>query len=181
MAVRGGSADLDEPVAYCPTCRRDFFPQREALKIDGHGYSPSILHRILHMAAVTSSNDVAAKALEVWSELSICSREVNKLATTIGTEMAADREALMRKYVEQPLPREATKVGVRPDLAAVFCDGGRMRTRCENRGVGVHEPHWRETKNAGFHRMQSPVGKKHNHCILLHLDHINFGTPSIFC
>ena len=26
MAVRGGSADLDEPVAHCPTCRRDFFP-----------------------------------------------------------------------------------------------------------------------------------------------------------
>ena len=26
MAVRGGCADLDEPVAHCPTCRRDFFP-----------------------------------------------------------------------------------------------------------------------------------------------------------
>ncbi len=47
-----------------PTARRAvgiFFPQREALKIDGHGYSPTILHRILHMVAVTSSYDVAAK------------------------------------------------------------------------------------------------------------------------
>lgn len=26
VAVRGGTAMLDEPVAHCPTCRRDFFP-----------------------------------------------------------------------------------------------------------------------------------------------------------
>jgi hypothetical protein len=26
MAVRGGSAELNEPVAHCSTCRRDFFP-----------------------------------------------------------------------------------------------------------------------------------------------------------
>ena len=123
--------------------------------MDGHGYSPTILHRILHMVGVTDSYDVAATALDVASELSISSREVNKLATAIGREMASDRDARTRQYVEQPLPRQATEVDVRPDLAAVFCDGGRMRTRQEGQGVGVHEPHWRETKNAGFHRMQS--------------------------
>ncbi len=26
LAVRGGNANLDEPVGHCPTCRRDFFP-----------------------------------------------------------------------------------------------------------------------------------------------------------
>ena len=26
MAVRGGNANLDEPVGHCPACRRDFFP-----------------------------------------------------------------------------------------------------------------------------------------------------------
>jgi hypothetical protein len=26
VAVRGGRAELDEPVAHCSTCRRDFFP-----------------------------------------------------------------------------------------------------------------------------------------------------------
>ena len=109
----------------------------------------------MHMVAVTSSYGVAAEALDVGSELSICSREVNKLATAIGTEMAADRDARTQEYVQQSLPRKATETGVRPDLAAVFCDGGRIRTRREGQGVGVHEPHWRETKNAGFHRMRS--------------------------
>jgi hypothetical protein len=26
VVVRGGNATLDEPVAHCPACRRDFFP-----------------------------------------------------------------------------------------------------------------------------------------------------------
>jgi len=26
IKVRGGEATLEEPVGYCPTCRRDFFP-----------------------------------------------------------------------------------------------------------------------------------------------------------
>ncbi len=44
---------------------------------------------------------------------------------------------------------------VPPDLAAVFFDGGRMRTRQMDQGRGVHGPCWRETKNAAFHRMRS--------------------------
>ena len=59
------------------------------------------------------------------------------------------------QYVNAPLPRQPTTVDVQPDLAAVFFDGGRMRTREPDQGRGVHQPHWRETKNAGFHRMES--------------------------
>ena len=43
-----------------------FSPQREALKVDGHGYSPTILHRVLHMVAVAaarvlSNNEASAE------------------------------------------------------------------------------------------------------------------------
>jgi hypothetical protein len=125
------------------------------LKIDGHGYSPTILHRILHLAGVTSSFDVAEVALKVVGEITISDRQINKLTSEIGKEMAADRDARTQRYVEQPLPRQPTVAEVQPDLAAVFCDGGRMRTREPDRGRGIHQPHWRETKNAAFHRMQS--------------------------
>lgn len=30
-----------------------------------------------------------------------------------------------------------------------------MRTREPDQGRGIHQPHWRETKNAAFHRMES--------------------------
>jgi hypothetical protein len=125
------------------------------LKIDGHGYSPTILHRILYLAGVTSSFDVAEVALKVVGEIAISDRQINKLTSEIGEEMAADRDARTQEYVEQPLPRQPTVAEVPPDLAAVFCDGGRMRTREPDRGRGIHQPHWRETKNAAFHRMQS--------------------------
>jgi hypothetical protein len=125
------------------------------LKIDGHGYSPTILHRILHLAGVTSSFDVAEVALKVVGEITISDRQINKLISEVGEEMAADRDARTRRYVEQPLPRQATVAESPPDLAAVFGDGGRMRTREPDQGRGVHQPHWRETKNAAFHRMQS--------------------------
>ena len=125
------------------------------MKIDGHGYSSTILYRILHLAGVTSSFDVAEMALKVVGEITISDRQINKLISEVGVEMAADRDIRTRRYVEQPLPRQPTVAEAPPDLAAVFGDGGRMRTREPDRGQGVHQPHWRETKNAGFHRMQS--------------------------
>jgi hypothetical protein len=132
-----------------------FFPQRPVLKLDGHGYSPTILHRILHIASVTSAFEVAETALKVVGEISISARQINNLANEIGQELAADRDAKTEQYVSAPLPRQPTTVDVQPDLAAVFFDGGRMRTREPDQGRGVHQPHWRETKNAGFHRMKS--------------------------
>lgn len=125
------------------------------LKVNGHRYSPTILHRILHMASVTGSFDVAAVALQVVGEVAVSDRQINKLVTETGQEMAAGRDARTEAYVHQPLPRQPTRVEVPPDLAAIFCDGGRMRTREPDQGQWVHTPHWRETKNAGFHRMRS--------------------------
>lgn len=132
-----------------------FFPQRPVLKLDGHGYSPTILHRILYIAGVTSAFEAAETALKVVGEISISARQINNLVNEIGQELAADRDEKTERYVSAPLPRQATTVEVQPDLAAVFFDGGRMRTREPDQGRGVHQPHWRETKNAGFHRMKS--------------------------
>jgi hypothetical protein len=132
-----------------------FFPLRPVLKIDGHQYSPTLYLRILHMASVVDGFDTAATALQVVGELSISSRQINKLVNEAGTAMAGERDGRTQQYVESPLPRVATPAEMPLDLAAVFGDGGRMRTRTPDHGSGVHLPHWRETKNASFHRMQS--------------------------
>jgi hypothetical protein len=123
--------------------------------LDGHPYSSALLERIVMMAGMAGSSEEAATALQVVGELRISARTVTKLTAEIGGQMTAAREACVTKYLEQPLPRKPTEVGPAPQLAAVFCDGGRMRTRAEGGGHGVHQPHWRETKNAAFHRMQS--------------------------
>jgi len=107
------------------------------------------------MASVIDGFETAATALQVVGELSVSSRQINKLVDEAGTAMAEQRDAQTQQYVEAPLPRVATPAEMPLDLAAVFGDGGRMRTRTPDHGSGVHLPHWRETKNASFHRMQS--------------------------
>ena len=132
-----------------------FFPQRPVLRIDGHAYSPTILHRILHMAAVSSSFDQAEVSLKVVGELEISDRQINNLANEMGNELARQRDQQTERFVNQPLPRHATAPATPIDLAVIFTDGGRMRTCEPGRGRGVHNAQWRETKNAAFHRMTS--------------------------
>ncbi len=107
------------------------------------------------MAGTADSCEAAATALQVVGEIEISPRTVNELGARFGGQLARQRDDRTRAYVEQPLPRIATRVEPPPRLAAVFCDGGRMRTRACGGGHGIHQPHWRETKNAAFHRMQS--------------------------
>ena len=65
--------------------------------------------------------------------------------------MTRDTEA----YFDQPLPRQHAQPKTPIELACVSVDGGRMQTRDEGGGKGVHHPHWRENKNALFLRMKS--------------------------
>ena len=71
----------------------------------------------------------------------------------IGVELAKDRDARTAAYLDQPLPRTRHRAEMPIPLATVSIDGGRMQTRLDGSGVGVHDPHWRETKNALFLRM----------------------------
>lgn len=107
------------------------------------------------MAGLAESFEAAAEALRSVGEISISARTVNQISAQVGGEMADDRDRCTRDYQQRPLPRVPTKIDAPPRLAAVFCDGGRMRTRAAGSGHGIHQPHWRETKNAGFHRMHS--------------------------
>lgn len=125
------------------------------LKLDAHGYSPTLLHRILLMAGTADSCEAAATALQVVGEIAISPRTVNQLGAQFGGQLVDERDVRTQAYRQRPLPSVATRVDPPVPLAAVFCDGGRMRTRSQGGGHGVHQPHWRETKNAAFHRMQS--------------------------
>lgn len=85
--------------------------------------------------------------------ISISSRHLNNLTVKIGAELAEDRDARTAAYFDQPLPRTPRRAEMGIPLATVSIDGGRMQTRLDGGGVGVHYPHWRETKNALFLRM----------------------------
>jgi hypothetical protein len=129
------------------------------LKVEGHGFSPTLLHRILLMAGTAESFESAATALQIVGEVRISPRTVNELGAKLGRQMREQRQQRGQRgqrgqeYLQRDLPRVATVAQPPVPLAAVFCDGGRMRTRKASGEPGVQEPPWRETKNAAFHRM----------------------------
>jgi hypothetical protein len=94
------------------------------LRIDGHAYSATVLHRILHMAAVSSSFGQAGVSLQVIGELDISARQINKLTKELGSELAGQRDAQTERFINQPLPRQATAPSTPIDLAAtcrIYC------------------------------------------------------------
>jgi len=132
-----------------------FFPARITSRIDGGSGSPAVLEKKVLVAAHVPSFDKGSLLLEKIGDIQISGRGLNNNAVKIGSEMAAQREAQVDAYFQQPLPREHKHPATPIDLACVSIDGGRMQTRVEGGGSGVHDPHWRETKNALFLRMKS--------------------------
>ena len=130
-----------------------FFPQRIALKIDGRSYSPKVLETAMFCAARDPAYKLAAETLQETAEIQISARHLRNLAVQIGGELVEARDAGTEAYFQQPLPRVPTESSLPIALACVSVDGGRVQTRFDGGPNGVHEPHWRETKNAVLMRM----------------------------
>lgn len=132
-----------------------FFPQRIPLQIDGGATSPSVLKKKALAAAHTPSYAIGQIVLREIGGIDITGRGLNKTAVKIGHEMVQQRDDGVAAYYQQPLPRDHTQPKTPIPLACVSIDGGRMQTRTQDNGPGVHDAHWRETKNALFLRMES--------------------------
>ena len=132
-----------------------FFPQRIPLRIDGRAASPSVLKKQVLAAAHTPSYSIGQIVLREIGGIELSGRGLNKTAVKIGHEMTRQRDDGVAAYYQQALPREHARPATPISLASVSIDGGRMQTRVESRGPGVHDAHWRETKNALFLRMKS--------------------------
>ncbi len=132
-----------------------FFPQRIPLRIDGGSASPAVLEKQVLAAAYAPSYSIGELMLRKIGDIDLTGRALNKTAVKIGSEMVVQRDARIEAYFHQPLPRQHAQPKMPIDLACVSVDGGRMQTRDEGGGKGVHHPHWRENKNALFLRMKS--------------------------
>lgn len=132
-----------------------FFPQREALRLDGRQYDSQLLELIVMTGASCKSYKIAAKLLNKFVNVGISSKQVSVLTTLIGTELKATRDERTDAWQNRDLSKPKTVADPPLQLACVQIDGGRMQTRGVGLGHGVFKPHWRENKNAGFHRMAS--------------------------
>jgi len=106
-------------------------------------------------AAYAPSYSIGELVLRKIGGIDLTGRGLNKTAVKIGSEMVAQRTARTAAYFHRPLPRQRALPKTAIGLACISIDGGRMQTRDEGGGKGVHRPHWRENKNALFLRMKS--------------------------
>lgn len=115
------------------------------LKVGTHGYTPSVLHKIVTAAGEVKSHKVAARVLKVVGEIAISSRHVNRLTEEIGLELAAKRDRETEDHVHHRRVEPKTPV---PERVAIALDGGRLLTRESGQGPGVHGEQWKEDKVA---------------------------------
>jgi len=122
------------------------------LGLDGHGYSPVVLYKVVHAAGLLKSFALAGRALRDLAEIDISDRQVTRLSEEVGAELAHKRdEAAQQRRRRELQPQVASA----PEVVAVEVDGGKMATRASGCGPGVHDHGWREHKVACLARLQS--------------------------
>ena len=114
------------------------------MRLDGHGYSPALLEKVVTAGARLHSFADAAFALGLagWS---ISARHVQHLTEEVGTDLAHQRDERAEKRRRRELK---PRVAVTPAVVAVEVDGGRVRTRAPGCGRGVHQAENKEDKLA---------------------------------
>jgi hypothetical protein len=122
-----------------------FSPQRPSLRLTPHGYSPSVLGKILRASARHPSFQEAADALWDMAEVTISSRHVTRIAAEVGHELEAVRDQQTQQFQARQLDPAVT---TRSALAVVEVDGGRLQIRGAADGPGAHQVAWREDKIA---------------------------------
>lgn len=124
------------------------------MSIDGDKFSPAVIQRIVAVGGGCNSFAIAAKMMFLLTDLKVATRTVNDKTVKIGLELKEHRDAQTDAHLSAPITQEPKVAEPPVGLAVTQIDGGRMQTRAVGHGPGVHDPHWRENKNAGFYRMQ---------------------------
>src|SRR4051794_33386316 len=100
--------------ATVPTVAGTFSPQRPILRLDGHGYSPALLQKIVTAAARLHPFADAAFALGLCG-LSISARHVQQLTQEVGADLAQARDEQAHKRRRRQL---APRVASTPEVVA---------------------------------------------------------------
>lgn len=99
----------------------------------------------MRLAAKAASFQEASDDLRVIAELSISATHLQRLCKRVGGEWQQARLEEVQAFREKRLQ---CAYATAPPAAAVMLDGGRVQTRLEEAGRGVHGRRWRETKVA---------------------------------
>jgi hypothetical protein len=121
--------------------------------LDEHGYSSSVIERIVTATARFSSFRDATDAVRM-SGIDISESQVRRLAHEVGRELIDERD---RKAVEHRRRQLPARTDVVPRAVVVEVDGGRIRTRAAGSAPGVHDARNKEDKVACLATLTGPT------------------------
>jgi hypothetical protein len=121
------------------------------LRIDGKGYSPVVMWKLLKTAGEITAFERGAEYATDVAEVPISGKHLAALAHEFGTELADVRDARVEAHRLRQLEPEPGRPPV--DIACVEVDGGRLKTRATGHGRGVFGHGWKEPKYGCLWRM----------------------------
>ena len=107
----------------------------------------------MSLGGACTSFALAGKMLQLLMDLEIATRTINNKTVALGTELKQEQDIQADAHASRDLTAKPNQAEPAVPIACVEVDGGRIQTRTVGLGAGVHDPHWRESKNAGFYRM----------------------------
>ena len=124
------------------------------LKIDQRQYSPLMIDKLVFAGTSSKSASKAARMLRKLANCQVSGMEILRVTEQIGLELLVQRQRDATLHKSRELPStNAQSV----EIACVEVDGGRIRTRAGQRGRGVHDHGWKESKVAALWKMEGPT------------------------
>jgi hypothetical protein len=101
------------------------------LGIDRSSYSPSLQRKIVYAGTSQTSFEQGKQALQALAEVTVTTKQVERLTEQIGHERLAERNAAVAAFEALPLAEKHQSPGgvASPQVAVLMVDGGRMQIR----------------------------------------------------
>lgn len=115
------------------------------MQISQRKFSPVCIDKIVSLDASVKSGKNAKKLLQKAAEISVSESVIRDLSTMVGLELQSELVEQAEQHSKGTLKPEKPEA---PNVVSVAPDGGRIFTRESNRGRGVHNSGWKETKQA---------------------------------
>jgi hypothetical protein len=104
-----------------------------------------LVQKGVRQASKAASFKEASEDMQALLHVKMSATHLQRLSKRIGSEWAAERDKEVQAFREGKL---VCAYAAAPKAAALMLDGGRLQTRADDAGRGVHEAGWRETKTA---------------------------------
>ena len=130
----GGTSPGPNASGTAPAVGGLFFPQDQALGLDGTGFSPRVQQQVVHAGVNSPSYPQASCDLAALSDLTVGPKPVERLVKRIGRERIDGRDAAVAAHARLPRrEKDAVADPSRPcpAVAMVSVDGGRLQIRSE--------------------------------------------------